>query len=325
MLSLALNASAYSNDYYSLDVHPSFSQDIEGSFTDSHGRNINIQITPVSSSYSGKLYTEENLDLIVKEMLAGFESVKEDLIAESTQQWKKRGYTEKEINEIFNNYKIDEFITKEITTFTKNEYQCFHLIYQCSYWDYKIYQEIYQVHSKDSIITLTTSVDSLSDLNSDTIQNMINSFTINYYQPYAEESFWVGLMSKVIVAAGVGGLYGTIAVFVSRRKNKAKYKDIHITDENNIPNTILNLDPMIQESYKTEDTSAYVGKAVENIDQKLHTLTSHKQKVVVKKVIKIEQAETSTKQPQIQYCYKCGTKLIEGSIFCSKCGSKIAN
>ena len=37
----------------------------------------------------------------------------------------------------------------------------------------------------------------------------------------------------------------------------------------------------------------------------------------------IEHQELPSTPPQIKFCRKCGNKLIEGSEFCSSCGTKV--
>lgn len=34
--------------------------------------------------------------------------------------------------------------------------------------------------------------------------------------------------------------------------------------------------------------------------------------------------EPAEEQPQIQFCRKCGSKLVAGALFCNKCGTKIS-
>jgi len=78
----------------------------------------------------------------------------------------------------------------------------------------------------------------------------------------------------------------------------------------------------INRNNSLEETAKIEEIAERNEEEQPLTL-QHRSKVVVKKAIKQKETEVAQSPSEVQYCRKCGTKLMEDSDFCHKCGSKV--
>jgi len=229
------NALAYSNDKYSIDIPNGYSQVSENSFTNEDGYNINVQISPFSDDITGDLYTESNLEEIVdsfEEEAGNYKDKMKNVLNESN---KKNGnvLTQNDINEYVKSFKI-EVIKKEITTFTKNEYKCFHIVSKCSMSDTSFYISQYGVVSGKDLYILTITSKFVTDFDySSKITNTIDSFTIKDFKPYQETSFIGDLIANLMLTV-IAFELGPFVLKVIKRKTFSKKDAAIISTVNSI-------------------------------------------------------------------------------------------
>lgn len=219
-LSFSTISNAYSTSQYSIDIPSTFDEITEGSFTNSDGTNVNVQINEYKFN-NEKIFTEKNLntfaDMLTKEMQTYMDEVKK----QAKEQYGEY-LTEEEIDKLLNSFKFENIESKEISTITKNNYKCFHLISVCSMSDYKYYVEQYTIYSTDKIFTLTAAASDKEFLNSEEVKSIINSFTITNYEEPVEKS--------TINSGVIGGILGAVVAaimtpIITKSKNKKKEQE----------------------------------------------------------------------------------------------------
>ena len=218
-LSVIGSVNAYSTSEYTIDIPSTYRKATEGSFTKENGNNVNIQIAPFSKS-SKKTFTEEEFNNLTKNIYSEIDQIREDM-KKNIQKRYGEYLSESEINEYVKSFKCNSIDKKEITTATKNNYKCYHIITNCSAGDYNYYAEQYSFISNNKVYTLTVSVEEKSDLQSSEIKNIVNSFTINNYKDPEKASVlssnvWTSIVGISIVVA-VGGI---VKHFVDKGKQK---------------------------------------------------------------------------------------------------------
>ncbi len=189
---------AYSTNKYSINVPDNYSISDADSFTDSDGNNINITITTTNNASNFK-YTKANLEKLVDMYYTQFDELKMSL---KEQLHQKYGYklSNTQIEEYLSSFKINSVITKEITTFTKNNYKCFHIMLEYSILGEKMYGEQYATASASEIYVLTISHRNINVItNNSTKKEMVDSFTINNYKDVESDSNTV--LEKILMAA----------------------------------------------------------------------------------------------------------------------------
>lgn len=334
----AHSVSAFSNDYYSIDIPTSYAQESENSFTDEYGRNINVQIVSFSGRGKGSPYTEEGLNKLADNYANEIESLKDEAKKMLIEKNTKYGanLSEEEINEYVDSIEFLGVEKKEITTFSRNNYECFHLIVKVSMGGIITYSNQYSVASGNNIYTLTFSSDNLSDFNTYEITKAIDSFTIkNFQQPYTdgEESLgekMFGAFFSTLIFCGIGALIN----------KKQKRKNIEVINEN---------------KEFTEDNSIVSKNEKDNIStDKNHEISKDKEldiqsqkeenmNVVEKETVKMSLSDSNEgvirdrtndfntysedvrihKETDKKYCTNCG-KIIEDTwAFCNYCGNKL--
>lgn len=218
ILSLCGMVNAYSTSKYSIDMPSTYYLVSEGVFSNIYGNSINVQVTQGDSS--GDPYTQENLDRLVNEMYNNVDAYK-DQIAASLKETYGDYYTEAEIRAYVDSFKCNSVDTKEITTVSKNNYKCFHLIANYQMADYSYYCKQYSIMSGKDVFTLTISAQDKSDLEDKEISDAIDSFTINNYQTPGSNSGFEGTLKYIAIGAGCGAVAGILSyVFNKNKKNK---------------------------------------------------------------------------------------------------------
>ncbi|MBR3255458.1 MAG: hypothetical protein IKF97_04495 [Clostridia bacterium] len=214
ILSLCGMVNAYSTSKYSIDMPSTYYLVTEGTFADKDGKSINVQISKGDSN--GDPYTQENLDRLVNEMYNNVDAYKEQISASLKESYGSY-YTDEEIKEYVDSFKCKSVDTKEITTVSKNKYKCFHLVANYEMADYSYYCRQYSIMSGNDIYTITVSAQDKLDLDSQVIEDALDSFTItNYEEPKATNT---GDIFKYIgIGAGCGALAGLISYFASKKK-----------------------------------------------------------------------------------------------------------
>ncbi len=190
IVSLCTFVNAYSTSNYSFDV-PSTWKELGGAgiFRDSSGNSVNVQVSKFTGD-AGNPYTEEMLNEIVDEIK----------------------------NDDDSSFKCKSIDTKEITTCTKNNYKCFHIIanYEMSYADY--YCNQYGIVSGNEFYVITLSAEEKEEFESSEMKNIVDSFTIkNYQEPKSGPS----ILTWTLIGAGVGAVIGGLTYFLGRNKNNS--------------------------------------------------------------------------------------------------------
>ena len=144
ILGFTTGVNAYSSADYSIDVPASFTETTENVFSSTNGSSFNVQITSYDLNSDGYPYTNANLEAYATALENSGVKVS----------------------------------SKEITTFTKNNYKCLKV-------DAKVYsapcrQYVVISGSKAFILTLASASD--AGMNSADMNQIISSFTINNYQ-----------------------------------------------------------------------------------------------------------------------------------------------
>ena len=285
---------AYSTSQYSIDIPFTYNKFSESSFIKENRNNINIKVTPYPESV-GNPYTEEILNMLV-EMVWNIDDHSDEMV--NTLKNEYGNYlSDNEIAEYANSFKCNSVDKKEIITFTKNNYKCFHIIANYSMRDYSYYSEQYIVVSDNNTFTITISVNSKEDLESLEIKNMINSFTIyNYKEPSQNSSlFSSDLFSEIIAVVIVTTVCNVIAYVKSKNKNKNTYveeKNNTIDDDKQLENLINNIE---------KENKSCIDSSIELKDPNSLKEEEHNKK----------------------YCSKCGNEIENNWSFCNYCGNKL--
>lgn len=219
-------ANAYSTSQFSIDIPETWKSTTTNSFVDGKGNNVNIQITKTSFG-SGNPYTETNLNKLVDEIYNNVDSYKDEMV-QSLKQSYGAYLTEKEIREYVSSFKCNSVDVKEITTCTKNNYKCFHIIANYTMSDYSYYCDQYCIVSDKTIFTLSVSAGDKKDFENAELRGIVDSFTINNYKE--PSSFPLSpVLTGALIGACVGAVIGLISYIV---KNKNKQKESQNQDEN---------------------------------------------------------------------------------------------
>lgn len=207
---------AYSTNQFSIDIPDNYIKVTTNSFTNENGNNINIQIGSFSNTGKGELYTEENLNELVDEIYKNLEDQKENLKIEMKNQYGAY-YTDEQISEYVNSFKCNYIDTKEITTFGKENYKCFHIVGNFTMSDLTYFSSQYTVASGNNIYTLTISGDNKEFFETDEVKNIVSSFSINNFKEVKGKMS--DTMQSVIIIIGCAIIGGVIGV-ITRKRNK---------------------------------------------------------------------------------------------------------
>ena len=226
---------SFSSDKYSIDIPDGYQENKENSFTNEEGKNINVGITKSNQTvYDADIYTEENLEEIFNKIEDQLEYAKKELKKQLNQQNKSEGLnlTEKQIDDYVETFKIEKVVKKEVTTFSKNNYKCFHIIIKYSMGESSYYTDTYQVQSGNEIYTLAINEPNLEDINTDTHKKVVNSFTIKNFKPIkieekslTERAMDEGISGALSSAILCGGIILVSFIGKKFKKNSEETKD----------------------------------------------------------------------------------------------------
>jgi len=175
----ATSADSTSKDY-TIDIPSSFKQYSSSVYVMDNGNNFNVQVTTYDEKKEGYPYTQANLDKVAEQM-------------EKTMKANVK--------------------KKEITTCTKNNYKCMHLLSEIS----GKFCDQYAIASGNKIYTLTVTVSNESDLGEADIKAVVDTFTLKNYQEPKEG------MNIVLIGAIVGVIAGVVvAIVMATKKKKAQ-------------------------------------------------------------------------------------------------------
>lgn len=302
IFSLVGNINAYSTSKYSIDIPYTYRKATEGSYTKENGNNVNVQVVPFSGS-SSNAFTEEKLNSLVKNMTSQVDNIKDEMKKTIKERYGEY-LSDSEIDQYVKSVKFNGIDKKEITTATKNNYKCYHIIVSYSVGDSNIYAEQYTFMSNNNVYTLTASVGEKSDLQSSEIRNIINSFTIvNYKDPEKSSFFSSNVWSKVIATTIVAIIGVAIKHFVDKGKEDTNNEKI----ENNM-------------KYK-EDKD--LEKIIDKLEEKLKESEIEKSETDIDNQTK-ETIENNHNTKKVKrFCTKCGGEIEENWDFCNNCGNKL--
>lgn len=209
-----INAYAYSNDDYSIYIPSQYTEIFENNFVDDNGLSISIVIN--SHAYKGEIYTKDNLNELVKETMS---ISKEDILnsIKNVNEQLNTSHTEDELENLANSIKIETTSIQEISTFSKNNYKCFHFILKITLDDFSYYANQYCVFSKTEYFILSISGYDINYFSNPEILKTIDSFTINNYQEIEEEE---SLSEKMFISAISTMIFMGICSIFNYRKKK---------------------------------------------------------------------------------------------------------
>lgn len=210
---------AVSNKDYSIDILPEYKQNLTGQYIKDNGDNIGIT---VSNEKVSNPYTEKNLEMFEKALVDELEAVKPQL-AEKFKNVYAGIISEEEIDKMVDSIGVDKIILKEISTCSKNNYKCFHIITRAKMLEQTFYSNQYVVFSDKSyfVITFTTYPEGEPDYSD--FEKMMDSFTIvDYKEPSASSIDWSSVVTKGIIGGIIGALVGGIGVVAKKNKKDDK-------------------------------------------------------------------------------------------------------
>jgi len=213
----------YSTEKYEIDIPSNYTQTSENSFSRDDGCNINIVIVPfdINSDFS-YAYSETNLNELVN-------SINEDYLKKILKDNLKTKYgntlKESEIDYILTTFKFYGVIKKEVTTFSMNNYDCFHIIYSISILDKTTYTDQYVTISSKETYTVTLTGTNENYCNSDEVKSLLDSFTIRNFKEITsnnisakDNDYYDGAICLTLISVFIGGtIYLTTTL---TRKNK---------------------------------------------------------------------------------------------------------
>lgn len=214
ILSLCNFTNAYSTSQYSIDIPSTWTKTAENVFSKSNGDGVNVQITPFTGN-AGNPYTQEMLDKLVNEIYNNIDDYREEMKA-SLKQTYGLYMTDSEINKYVQSFKCNSIDLKEITTCSKNNYKCFHIISNFTMTNYSYYAEQYSIASGNNVFTLTLSSSNKSGLGTSEMKDIVNSFTINNYKEPSGMPLSPTLMG-IIAGACAGAVAGIITYFRNKK------------------------------------------------------------------------------------------------------------
>ena len=212
---------AVSTDEYSIDIPSTYTKVVENSFTKEDGTNINVQIRSFTGSSQGA-FSEEFLNEFEKtvgdQVVAG---IKEEVKTELKNQYGD-SMKDEMIEQYLNKIKFDGVQKKEITTATKNNYKCAHVLSKYTIVDTSYYTDQYLFISNGKAYTLTAALYKESDIEAPEIKEIINSFTIvNYKDPESKSNPIINGVIKGACAGAAIALLGSITSAIVKKRSKS--------------------------------------------------------------------------------------------------------
>ena len=225
---------AVSTDEYSIDLPAEYVKGAENSYTKADGTNVDIQIEPFSGSSKGA-FSNEFLDEFEKtvgeQVVIG---IKDEVRAEVKKQYGS-SMTDEMIEQYLNKIKFDGVEKREITTATKNNYKCAHVLSKYTIVDAPYYTDQYLFISNNKAYTLTAAIYKQSDIESQEIKDIINSFTLaNYKDPEAKSNTIVkDAIKGACIGAGIAALTAIVGAVAKKKAKQNNAEEKTETNQNN--------------------------------------------------------------------------------------------
>lgn len=218
----------YETNNFIIDIPQNYSKtDIENIYADKEGNTIGVMISEIGNMP----YTEKNLDMLANGMTEKIDNRREEIKRKMYEQYGDV-LAEEYIENYANNVKIT-IVKKEITSFGKNNYKCFHYIAFIDMVESKYYVEYYQTQSGKDTYMVTASSNDISFFEKEDIKNAIKSFEIkNYEEPKYETSVTNNVANTkyrrtenfLIVFCVIFSILGLIG-YIKKYKNENKEKE----------------------------------------------------------------------------------------------------
>lgn len=153
-LSSELIALSYSENLYYIDLPDTFSEQRSNLFVDENGNSITVYINPIKRLQEG--VSEETKSIY------DFDDPMNNIFPSAESIESEFG-------------KIDNY---EITTFTKNNYKCLHFRFSAVINNVSEYIDVYRTYTNNSVFNIFIGSSDETFAKSESIKNVLNSFTI---------------------------------------------------------------------------------------------------------------------------------------------------
>ena len=183
----SINFAMETNDY-TMEDPTGFSNTLgENILVDADGNSINVIVQDNTDSFD---YTQEFLDQLTDEIKNNIDAYRQAVADEVKAQYANSGIDEAALNsyiqQVVSKMEYKDFLVKELTTCSKNQYKCFHFISEISLGEEQsTFTETYQIASgkkADKIYTITISSNDKTFFENEKVKEAINSFTIKDYE-----------------------------------------------------------------------------------------------------------------------------------------------
>lgn len=207
---------AISNNDYSIEILPEYQRSLTGHYINDNGDNIGIT---VSNQKVANPYTEKNLNDLEDAFINEFEAAKSQVTDELKKTYGSL-ISEEEISKMIDSMGIEKIMLKEISTCSKNNYKCFHIISKAKMLEQTFYSNQYMIFSDKKSFTITYTTYTEGEPNFEDFEKMLDSFTIvDYKEPAASSIDWSSVVTKGFIGAFIGALAGSTAVIAKKKKN----------------------------------------------------------------------------------------------------------
>lgn len=223
ILTTNIYAQTYNTKYYTIDIPDIYKEASAGSFIDEEGNGINIQV----NSFTGEAnYTQEELDSLVSALEESLTFNTEDKIAQ-LKEMNEQSETPLSDEELQNyatamSYKV---YSKEITTFGKEDYKCFHFIMKSLSQDNTICMEQYMTNIDNNVIAITIASTTEEGLSRQENIDAINSFALSDGTELTKKSSFsfefvlIGLICLAICIAVIIFIIKCLKERINKKKN----------------------------------------------------------------------------------------------------------
>lgn len=248
---------AYSTSNYSINIPYGYKQTSIDTFANTNGNGISITMEAINSENYTFHYDNKTLNDFANSIENNLDDYKEELKKAFMQAYNPNTISyieyERRVNVILNSIKIN-IPSKEITTFTKNDYKCFCIeYYMTADTITPVYGRQYVVLDKSNAYIVTMTGSTRQSLYTSEVESMLDSFTINNYRPIDDSSFEsIFVMLAVII---IITLIIFFAVIKPKRQKNNEKEIIKENDESNIEDFNTANEYTIRTVYNTPPSS----------------------------------------------------------------------
>ena len=169
----------FANDIFIVDLPKGYVKKDENSFVNKEA-NVFFEIRTIDDVIERPVFTEENLEKLVKNLDSITDEQKEELI---DQMVEKHGA---EVNiqsyrDILESFKVEDIKEKNIVEITEYKYKAFKIEYKVTFTDKASYFLYYYVPSSKGIYLITFSSNSYENLETEEVKQIVNSLYLKAY------------------------------------------------------------------------------------------------------------------------------------------------